>query len=278
MVDALTVTNEILGWEILSITHSAIMSIIIASAFIIGSIVAVQIKYSSKIKGDFSAFAAGIFFAAIAFSLITESTKLGHSITMILGFVFGAVVYSVANQYLKKRSKYKKSLDYEKDKKEDNTIENKREIQSNSQNGSSQNVIVGTILDSVPETLFIGVIIAMQLPGLIGAVIALFLGNLAATLYGAKLMVEQGLSKSKIIKEWLGDFVLVASAGPIGYYLVNPLSKEHLSIIVGFAAGTLMIFISKELIPEAYKKDNGYAIDIALVAGFLITYLLFYYL
>ena len=120
------------------------MSIIIASAFIIGSIVATKIKYSSKIKGDFSAFAAGIFFAAIAFSLVTESTKLGHSITMILGFVSGAFVYSVANRYIRKRSKYKKSQDYEKDKKEDNTIENKREIQSNSQNGSSKNVIVGT--------------------------------------------------------------------------------------------------------------------------------------
>lgn len=118
----------------------------------------------------------------------------------------------------------------------------------------------------------------MQLHGLIGAVIAIFLGNLAATLYGAKLMIEQGISKFKIIKEWLGDFVLVASAGPVGYYLVNPLSKEHLSIIVGFAAGTLMIFISKELIPEAYRKDNGYAIDISLVGEFLITYLLFHYL
>lgn len=106
--------NEILGWEIFSITHSAIMSIIIASAFIIGSIVAVKIKYSSKIKGDFSAFAAGIFFAAIVFSLVTESTKLGHSGTMILGFIAGAVAYSVANRYIRKRSKYKKSQDYNK--------------------------------------------------------------------------------------------------------------------------------------------------------------------
>jgi zinc transporter, ZIP family len=263
-------TNEILGLEISSITHATIMSVIIASAFIVGSIVAVKIKYSSKIKGDFSAFAAGIFFAAIAFSLVTESTKLGQSITMILGFIAGALVYSVANRYIRKRSKYKKSPDYNK--------ENKHDIQSNSPNGSSQNVIIGTILDSVPETLFIGVIIALQLHGLIGAVIVLFLGNLTATLYGAKLMVEQGVSKLKIVKEWLGDFVLVSSAGPIGYHLVNFLPKEYLSIIVGFAAGTLMIFISKELIPEAYRKDNGYAIDMSLVAGFLITYLLFHYL
>ncbi len=270
-------TTEIFGWGIASITHSAIISTIIASAFIIGSIIAVKIKYSSNKKGDFAAFAAGIFFAAISFSLITESTKLGHIGTMILGFISGAAVYSIANRYIRKRSKYKKIQHSERDKKED-INENKQEIQSNSQDGSGQSIIVGTILDSVPETLFVGVIIAMHLHGLIGVVIALFLGNLAATLNGAKLMVEQGLSKSKIIKEWLGDFVLVAAAGPIGYYLVNQLSTEYLSIIVGFAAGTLMIFISRELIPEAYRENNGYAIDISLVVGFLTTFLLFNYI
>lgn len=271
-------TTEIFGWGIASITHSAIISTIIASAFIIGSIIAVKIKYSSNKKGDFAAFAAGIFFAAISFSLITESTKLGHIGTMILGFIFGAAVYSIANRYIRKRSKYKKIQHSERDKKEEDINENKQEIQSNSQDGSGQSIVVGTILDSVPETLFVGVIIAMHLHGLIGVVIALFLGNLAATLNGAKLMVEQGLSKSKIIKEWLGDFVLVAAAGPIGYYLVNQLSTEYLSIIVGFAAGTLMIFISRELIPEAYRENNGYAIDISLVVGFLTTFLLFNYI
>jgi hypothetical protein len=71
----------------------------------------------------------------------------------------------------------------------------------------------------------LGVIIAMNINGLIGAVIALFLGNLTATLNGAKMMFEEGKTKSKILKEWLLDFVIVASAGPIGYFLVKPLSR-----------------------------------------------------
>jgi zinc transporter ZupT len=40
----------------------------------------------------------------------------------------------------------------------------------------------------------------------------------------------------------------------------------------------LMIFISRELIPEAYRENNGYAIDISLVVGFLTTVLLFNYI
>ncbi len=85
-------------------------------------------------------------------------------------------------------------------------------------------MIIGTILDSVPETLFVGVIVAMSIPGLIGAVIGLFLGNLMATLNGAKTMVQQGETKLNIIKQWSGDFLMVGLYGPIGYYLVKPLA------------------------------------------------------
>lgn len=77
----------------------------VASAFIIGSIIAIKVKYSPRIKGDFAAMAAGIFFAAIAFSLVRESSKLANIGTMILGFILGAGVYSFINHYNRKRSK-----------------------------------------------------------------------------------------------------------------------------------------------------------------------------
>lgn len=244
------------------------MSIIVASAFIFGSLISNYIRYSSKIKGDFAAFAGGIFFAAIAFSLIDESIKQHNFFTMIIGFIAGAVIYSYSNHRLRKRSKYKQQSS----KKSDNI---QGAINKKNKNGSSQTVIVGTILDSIPETLFVGVIIAMNIHGLIGAVIALFLGNLTATLNGAKIMLEEGKTKSKIFKEWMLDFVIVAVAGPIGYFLVKPLSGEHFSIIIGFAAGTLMIFIARELIPQAFKEDSGYKSDISIVLGFLIGLTLF---
>jgi zinc transporter, ZIP family len=180
---------------------TTLMSIIIASAFIIGALVSNYVKYSSKIKGDFAAFAGGIFFAAIAFSLIAESIKQHNFFTMLMGFIAGSVIYRYANHRLRKRSKYKQ----QQSKKNNN---NQGSSSKKKQNGSSQTVIVGTILDSVPETLFVGVIIAMNIHGLMGAVIALFLGNLTATLNGAKIMLEEGKTKSKIFKEWILDFVI----------------------------------------------------------------------
>ncbi len=41
----------------------------------------------------------------------------------------------------------------------------------------------------------------MQIPGLLAAVLALFVDNLTATIDGAERMVSQGMRKSKIFKK-----------------------------------------------------------------------------
>ena len=77
-----------------------------------------------------------------------------------------------------------------------------------------------------------------------------------------------------IIQQWMYVFLIVSIAAPLGYYLVKPLSHGQISIILGFAAGVLMAFITEDLIPEAYKKSNFYN-GIATTFGFLIGFTLF---
>ena len=108
-------------------------------------------------------------------------------------------------------------------------------------------------MDSIPKALFIGVIIALDLIGLVAAVFSLFLGNLTATMEGARRMKEEGKNSRLILKRWSLIAIVVAISGPIGYFLARPLSNEHLSILIGFAAGDLIAFIVEDLIPEAYK-------------------------
>jgi hypothetical protein len=69
-------------------------------------------------------------------------------------------------------------------------------------------VIIDTFLDSIPKNVYIGIIIALNLPGLTSAVVVLFLGNPAATLEGAKRMVEEGVARSEIFKKWVYVFAI----------------------------------------------------------------------
>jgi len=245
---------------------SSILSIAVASAFPLGALVAIFVNYSTRIKADMASFGAGIFFSTIAFSLIDDALKVGSPIDMIIGFASGAVVFSVMNHILIKRHRDRLA-----------SQESPRGIGKARRSNPATTVIVGTFTDSIPETIFIGVIIALGLQGLTAAVIALFLGNLAATLEGAKRMQEKDKSRFDIIKKWLYVFVPVALAGPVGFYLVRPLSNDELAIIVGFAAGALMAFISEELIPQAYKRAEVH-IGLSATLGFLLGFSIFYFL
>ena len=240
--------------DALEIFNTLVLSIIVSSAFLIGAILSIFIHYPERIRADLAAFSAGIFFATIAFSLIDEAIREGSFITMVIGFGVGAVVFSVINRILQTRYKSKTK---------------------NNNTSSSKTVIIGTFLDSFPETIFIGVIIALNLHGLMSAVLALFLGNLTATMEGAKRMVDDSKHNLKIFNQWLYVFVIVG--GPLGWYLEKPLNPEQLSMIISFAAGALMAFITEELIPQAYKRVELH-IGLSSSFGFIIALALFHYL
>jgi ZIP family zinc transporter len=78
----------------------------------------------------------------------------------------------------------------------------------------------------------------------------------------------------KIFQHWMYVFIIVSIAAPLGYYLVQPLSHAQISVILGFAAGVLMAFLTEDLIPEAYKKANFYN-GISTTFGFLLGFMLF---
>lgn len=247
--------NIIVNNEFFEILNTLLLSTVVSSAFLIGAILSIFIPYPERIRADLAALSAGVFFSTISFSLIDDALREGSFITMAVGFIIGAIVFSVMNRILQRSN---------------SQIKNK-EI------SSAKIIILGTFLDSFPESIFIGVIIALNLQGLMAAVLALFIGNIAATMEGAKRMVDVSTRKLKIIKPWFYIFVIVTIGGPLGWYLEKPLNSEQLSMIISFAAGALMAFITEELIPQAYKRVELH-IGLSASFGFIIALALFHYI
>lgn len=279
------------------------MTLFIASSFIFGSIISINVKYPQRLKGDLASFSAGIFFSTVSFILIDEAIEIGSFTTMAIGFIAGALVFSFSHKFLKKQlpmvsESFRKIEKDSENQSEHIQIKDKdrphiwlkkikaifiRETYKKEKHrqvlpiNSANTLIIGKLMDSIPKALFIGVIIALDLIGLVAAVFSLFLGNLTATMEGARRMKEEGKSSRLILKRWSLIAIVVAIAGPIGYYLARPLSNEHLSILIGFAAGDLIAFIVEDLIPEAYKKVEWHT-GLSASLGFLIGLILFNFL
>ena len=214
-------------------------------------------------SGAFGSMAIGFIIVAVAFSIAHPIVKHDLKLSHILH-------PSQRDQENQSESKFKRE-----DREQNKNVKIASGSSNNSQSSSSSEMnIIGTILDSVPENIFVGAIIALQIPGLLAAVLALFVGNLTATIDGAERMRSRGMKKSKIMNRWIINFLIVAPAGPIGLYLVQPLSHDIISIIIGFAAGTLMAFITEDLIPKAYKEIKWH-IGLSTTMGFWLCWLFF---
>ncbi|MGE5187466.1 MAG: ZIP family metal transporter [Betaproteobacteria bacterium] len=239
------------------IFETIISGIFVASAFPIGAWIAVSFDYSTKLRSLFATFGAGLFLATTML-LVQDSLSLGNFADLILGFAVGASAFGLAQHFLKHKLE--------------------KENKTKTLQARGRLSIIGTLLDSFPETIFIGVIIALREPGLFAAEAVLFMGNLATTLEGAKIMHKQGIERKMIMREWLADSILVAIAAPIGYFLAKNIIQDVVAIVLGFAAGTLIVFIAGELISRAYRESTGHAEDFSISVGFLVGIMLLFVL
>lgn len=236
------------------IITTILAGISIAISFPIAAAVSVYVNFSDRIKSNIVAFGGGIFFATIAFSLVEESIRQGDIITLVVGFALGAIAFSLANYIVKEKHSKKHKINY--------------------QTNSAEVMVVGELLDSLSEGLFIGILVALHNPGLVPAISAIFLGNLATTVEAARNMYEGGIKRLKIFRIWTYVFLAVAASTIIGYLISQYIAKEHTSMILGFAAGALLAMIAESIIPEGYEKAR-YSIGLSSSFGFLLGYVLF---
>jgi hypothetical protein len=245
-----------------NLLETVFSGIVVAAAFPIGALIAVYIPYSASKRALFAAFGAGIFFATVML-LTQQALRLGNVFDLVLGFGLGAATFGLAQHLIRHRHNPH----------DDELVRMRRREKSDGKLS-----IIGTVLDSVPETLFVGIIAFLRQPGLLAAVVVLFLGNLAATLEGAKIMHKQGMGKKEILRGWLADFVIVALAAPIGYFLAGAVVNDVLAVVLSFATGTLIVFIAGELIARAYRESTGHSEDLSISVGFLIGVILIFVL
>lgn len=156
------------------------------------------------------------------------------TLTLVMGFTSGAIMFSLANYIVKEKHSKKHRHDY--------------------QTSSAEVIVVGELLDSVAEGLFVGILVALHNHGLVYAISALFLGNLATTIGAAKNMYQGGINRLKILRIWTYVFLVVAASTIIGYLISQYAAHEHTSVVLGFAAGALLAMIAESIIPEGYEK------------------------
>ncbi|HAC65661.1 MAG TPA: protein kinase [Cyanothece sp. UBA12306] len=133
-------------------------------------------------------------------------------------------------------------------------------------------ILVGTLLDNIPEAAVIGMNAASNHLGL-SFLLAVFISNFPEALTSASGMQQAGTSKKQILSLWFGMVILSGFVAILGSFMQDHASLLFIGIAQAIAGGAILAMLSSTMMPEAYEL-GGSSVSYSTIAGFLLSFLI----
>jgi ZIP family zinc transporter len=225
-----------------------------ASSLVFGGLLASSVTLGKRTLGVIMGFGAGVLLSATAYELVYEAVHIAtFSGFPALGFFLGAFTFFFADMLIGRAGG--------------------REGKATDASGQSSLVIplvLGIILDGVPESVVIGLSILKGGTVSIAMLVAVFMSNLPEAAAGTAGMRAGGWSRTKVLVLWSSIALVCAFASAAGYALLGGVSNFVLAVVQAFAGGAILMMLANTMIPEAYERAGKLA-GVATVVGFAVS-------
>jgi ZIP family zinc transporter len=226
-----------------------------ASSLVVGALVALWFRISLRAIGLIMAFGSGVLISAVAFDLMEEAAEKasGHG-GAIAGIFAGCAVFFGGDWLI------------------DHMGGSKRKDPTGSQgSGSALAIVLGSVLDGIPESMVIGLTIFQG--GAVGAayLIAVFISNLPESISSTTGLISGGWKKARILWMWIAIAVISGVASLAGYGLFQHASPNVIAFVLAFAAGAILTMLANTMMPEGFKHGGKLA-GILTTLGFAVAF------
>jgi ZIP family zinc transporter len=228
-----------MGWALLG-----------ASSLLIGAGLASVVSISRQVLGFVLAFGAGVLISAVAYELVEEAAGFGAAAGVVAGsFALGALVFAAG----------------------DIAIEQRLKGGGGGQPGGL-GIVLGAVLDGIPESVVIGASLINQDSASIAVVVAVFLSNVPEAVAASSDLLREGWSRGRVFLMWVIVVAASTIAAGIGYAALKDASGAWISAIQAFSAGAILTMLADEMIPEAFEyTDHNKTVGVALAFGFAVS-------
>jgi ZIP family zinc transporter len=224
------------------------------SSLILGGLIASRFSLGKRTLGIIMAFGAGTLISAVSYELVFEAVKRAtYSGFPAFGLFAGALTFYFTEMLIHKLG-----------------ARNHQQMQASDQSGLVIPMVLGIILDGVPESIVIGLGILEGGTVSLSMLVAVFISNLPEAIAGTTGMKAGGWSKKRIILLWFIIALVCGFATVAGYALFSGVSEKWLSFVEAFAGGAILLMLANSMMPESYEHAGKLA-GIFTVLGFFVS-------
>src|SRR3954452_190262 len=232
-----------LGWGLLA-----------ASSLVIGAVVALCFTISVRVIGWIMAFGSGVLISAIAFDLVEEAAGESGNGPVIAGLFAGCFVFFFGDGLIDRLGGG-----------------DRKDATGDQESGSPLAIVLGTVLDGIPESMVIGLTIFEG--GAVGAayLAAVFISNLPEAISSTSGLIASRWKRSRIVWMWIAIALVSGLASTAGYGLFQESSPDTVAFVLSFAAGAILTMLADTMMPEAFEH-GGKLVGVMTTLGFAVAF------
>jgi zinc transporter, ZIP family len=226
-----------------------------ASSLVIGALVALRFHIGLRTIGLIMGFGAGVLISAVAFDLVAEAAdKTSGNGALLTGIFAGCAVFFGGDWLI------------------DRFGGSERKAATGGQeSGSALAIVLGTVLDGIPESMVIGLTIFEGGEVGVALLAAVFISNLPESISSTAGLVTGGWKKARILWMWIAIALISGLASLAGYGLFQDSSGDTVAFVLAFAAGAILTMLADTMMPEAYEH-GGKLVGVVTTLGFAIAF------
>ena len=211
------------------------------SSLLLSGLAVYVVRVPRRVVGALSGYGAGALLGAIAFDLIPEGEGLGSSLDLAIWLLVGAAVFVLADRLVETRF-------------------------GGEGGGGGLGIVVGSVVDGVPESLILGIQVAAGQGLSIAFLAAVFISNIPQALAPSVDLADSGWKPVKMAMMWAVVVVACGLTAGAGFFLADTFGISG-DRAAAFAAGRLLAMMTNSLMPFAFERGGAVA-GIMTVVGF----------
>jgi ZIP family zinc transporter len=202
------------------------------------------------------AFGSGALIAAVAYELVLDAFETSANLAAA-GFGVGALVFYAGSWAIDRRGRHRMGM-----------------TGDSSLAGSASTIVLGTVLDGVPESFVLGASILQDGAVPVAVVVGVFAANVPEALSGTVGLLEAGWSRAHVFRMWTLVVAVSVLAAIAGYVLLDVMPTGGGAFAAAFAAGALLVMLADTLMPEAFElggREAGLLTALGFAVGFALA-------